>query len=510
MTMRAALLSVTDKTGLVDFARGLQSLGFTLISTSGTAAKLKEAGLPVTDVADVTGFAEAFEGRVKTLHPHIHGGILYRRGHERDRETAKTLGIPSIEVVAVNLYDFAGEAVARGLTPETAIEHVDIGGPAMLRAAAKNYVDVLPVCDPSDYGKVLDALKGDPFPLLRRDLAAKVFEHTARYDAMIAAYLAGTNEPLPEVRPAVFVKMRDLTYGENPHQRAALYRLAHEKAGGWQNARVLQGEKLSYNNLLDGEAALRLVHEFDSPAVAIIKHNNPCGVASGADELSVLFQRARACDPVSAFGGVVAINRPVTAAFAIQISDLFLECVLAPSFEEDALERLATKKKLRLVTFPDKPTRAFEARALSGAYLFQTPDLGLQPPSQWRVRAAGKREVPTADLCFAMTVAKHVRSNAIVIAREGQSLGIGAGQMSRVDSMRLALDKAKTHGHSLEGAVLASDGFFPFRDAIDLLQGTGIHAVIQPGGSVRDEEVMEACAELGITLVMTGRRHFTH
>ncbi|WP_406676861.1 bifunctional phosphoribosylaminoimidazolecarboxamide formyltransferase/IMP cyclohydrolase [Moorella sp. ACPs] len=511
---KRALLSVSDKTGLVDLARGLVELGWELISTGGTARTLTAAGLPVTEVAAVTGFPEILDGRVKTLHPKIHGGILARPTPEH-LEQLREQGIQPIDLVVVNLYPFR-ETIARpGVTPEEAIENIDIGGPAMVRAAAKNHERVAVVVDPASYSEVLAELreKGNLSPATRRRLAAAAFAHTAAYDAAIAAYLQRLIRK-EEIFPVHFVlsgeKVQDLRYGENPHQQAAFYRLPAVPPGSLAGARQLQGKELSYNNLMDLDAAWNLASDFKEPVAAIIKHTNPCGVARGTTPAQA-YHLAYAADPVSAFGGIVALNRTVDAATAREMTEIFLEAVIAPDFTPEALEILKSKPNLRLLAAGSVAAcrvQEYQVRPVSGGFLVQEPDYHLLDPEHLKVVTARKPEAgEMEDLLFAWQVVKHVKSNAIVVVKDGVTLGIGAGQMNRVGAARIALEQA---GARAKGAVLASDAFFPFGDTVALAAEAGITAIIQPGGSVRDEESVKAADAARIAMVFTGIRHFRH
>jgi phosphoribosylaminoimidazolecarboxamide formyltransferase/IMP cyclohydrolase len=494
-----ALLSVSDKRGLVPFAQGLLRLGFKLLATGGTFRLLKEAGLPVTYISDFTGFPEILEGRVKTLHPKVHAALLARPDQE---EELKALGFERIGVLAVNLYPFR-ETVARGASFHEALEQIDIGGPAMLRAAAKNHEAVLPVCDPEDYERVLVALERGPEPGFRRELARKAFAHTAAYDAAISEWLSG--EKFPEEKFLVLKRLSPLRYGENPHQEAALYRVAGEE-GPLLKAQVLQGKAMSFNNYLDAEAAWNLVSEFTEPACVAIKHQNPCGVALGREALEA-YQKAYEADPVSIFGGIVALNRPVDGPTARAMGEVFLEVVLAPEFTEEALALLARKKNLRLLRVPEPAEGPYlDLRRLRGGLLLQDADT-YDPVAPRVVTQKAPTEAEWRDLWFAWKVVKHARSNAIVVAKGGKTLGIGVGQTNRLAAARQALEAA---GEEARGAVLASDAFFPFDDVVRLAGTLGIAAIIQPGGSVRDRDSIQAANELGLAMVFTGVRHFRH
>jgi phosphoribosylaminoimidazolecarboxamide formyltransferase/IMP cyclohydrolase len=515
-----ALISVSDKTGLVELGKRLGRLGVDLLSTGGTAAALRSGGVPVRDVSDFTGFPEILDGRVKTLHPRVHGGLL-GRDTEAHRKQMRDAGLDPIDLVVVNLYPFR-ETVARGAAFDEVIENIDIGGPAMIRSAAKNHERVAVVVDPADYPRVLadfEAL-GDVSAPLRFELARKAFAHTAAYDGAIAGYLGRLEQPtspladFPETLHPALRRERVLRYGENPHQKAAFYARDAGPAGAPSLARaeVLQGKELSYNNILDLDAALRLCLEFASPAAAIIKHSNPCGVAVSTTGVGEAYRQARETDPVSAFGGIVAVNRPVETALAKDMAETFLECVIAPDFSAEALGILSVKKGLRLLRLPFTRTTAaddsFEMRTVAGGVLVQTADNATTPAAEGRVvTERGPTATELEDLDFAWRVAKHVKSNAIVFAGRGRTLGIGAGQMSRVDSVKIAVSKAR---FPLPGSVLASDAFFPFRDSIDEAAKAGVTAIIEPGGSVRDQEVIVAANERGIAMVFTGERHFRH
>ncbi len=523
MGPRRALLSVHDKSGIVPFASGLSTLGFELVSTGGTAKVLGAAGLTVLQVSELTGFPEILEGRVKSLHPAIHAGILARRNRPDDLQTLEQHGIRPIDLVAVNLYPFE-EAKAAGAQGAALLEWIDIGGPSLVRAAAKNYPSVLVVVDPRRYDQLLAALRtGVPEHALRRELAQEAFAHCARYDASIAAALdlsTPTEEPEGARRfPGLYIrrlgKLQDLRYGENKHQRAAYYQDLDAPVEGLVAARQLGGKELSYNNLLDTSDALSIVAEFSQPAVAVIKHTNPCAVAL-ATEIEVASARAFAADPKSAFGSVVALNREVTLPVATAWGGLFLEVIIAPSFERAALEILQAKKNLRLLELPTmgQTHNDLELRSIAGGLLIQTVDRhALTKEQLTTVSARAPTEAQVRDLLFAWRVCKHVKSNAIVLAREEGTVGIGAGQMSRVDSVELAIRKAgysATRELLSRGTVLASDAFFPFRDGVDAAAAGGIAAIIHPGGSIRDAEVIAAADEHDIAMVFCGVRGFRH
>jgi phosphoribosylaminoimidazolecarboxamide formyltransferase/IMP cyclohydrolase len=511
-----ALISVSDKTGVVDFARRLSQLGLEILSTGGTAKALGAAGVPVREVSDFTGAPEILDGRVKTLHPRVHGGIL-GRPTAAHRAEMKEANIVPIDLVVVNLYPFR-ETVARGAPFDEVIENIDIGGPAMLRSAAKNHERVAVVVDPADYAAILAELDdvGEVSDGTRFRLARKAFAHTASYDGAIASHLGRIEAPgaaladFPETLHVSGRRARSLRYGENPHQKAAFYALEGTASPSLADARVLQGKELSYNNLLDLDAAMKICAEFSLPAAVIVKHNNPCGAAVAEAGVAEAYRRARETDPVSAFGGIVAVNRPVDAVLARELKETFLECVVGPAFTADALPILAASKNLRLLVadmVQDVPS-ALELRSVTGGFLVQTIDRDTASASDAKV--ATKR-APTAaelsDLDFAWRVCKHVKSNAIVFVGGGRTLGIGAGQMSRVDSVKIAVSKARA---SLAGSVVASDAFFPFRDGVDAAAAAGAAAIIQPGGSVRDAESIAAADEHGMAMVLTGERHFRH
>jgi phosphoribosylaminoimidazolecarboxamide formyltransferase/IMP cyclohydrolase len=511
-----ALISVSDKAGVVDFGRHLSRVGLEILSTGGTARALGEAGVPVREVSDFTGAPEILDGRVKTLHPRVHGGIL-GRPTDKHRAEMQQAGLVPIDLVVVNLYPFR-ETVARGAPFEDVIENIDIGGPAMIRSAAKNHERVAVVVDPADYAVVLSEIEsdGEVSAATRFRLAKKAFAHTAAYDGAIASHLgrlSAPDAPLADFPEALVISgtlERALRYGENPHQKAAFYALDGAVGPSLANAEVLQGKELSYNNLLDLDAAMRLCAEFSAPAAAIIKHNNPCGAAIADAGIAEAYRRARETDPVSAFGGIVAVNRVVEGELARELSETFLECVIAPDYTPEALALLAPKKNLRLLKseIAVDATASFELRSVAGGFLVQTRDN--QTAAMSDAQVASKRP-PTAaeltDLDFAWRVCKHMKSNAIVFAAGGRTLGVGAGQMSRVDSTRIAISKARA---PLAGSVVASDAFFPFRDSVDEAAKAGAVAVVQPGGSVRDAESIAAADEHGMSMILTGERHFRH
>jgi phosphoribosylaminoimidazolecarboxamide formyltransferase/IMP cyclohydrolase len=515
--VRRALLSVSDKQGLVDFARGLQELGVEIVSTGGTSRELAEAGIAVRAIEDFTGFPEIMDGRVKTLHPRLYAGLLARRDEPEHLSAAQEHGIEQVDLVCVNLYPFE-QTVARGdASEEEVIENIDIGGPTMIRAAAKNAAFAAVVVDPADYGRVLEELResdGRLSPASRKELAAKAFACTARYDAAISAWFARhTYEGFPPSASEAYEKVSDLRYGENPHQSAAFYARVGSPTHLMAGVRQLHGKELSFNNLLDLSSARELVEDFDEAACVIVKHNNPCGCAIGASGREA-YERAFACDPQSAYGGVIAVNRNVDRAFAEALSQQFIEVLLAPGFDAQALEVLQVKKNVRLLELPDWPTPALEAesKAVIGGQLVQSRDVVSETREQMRVLGAQQPgEAAWRDMLFAWRVCRHVRSNAIVIAADGATIGIGAGQMSRVDAVRIAIEKARSfRPEQLAGSALASDAFFPFADGPQLAIEAGVTAIIQPGGSVRDEEVVAAADAAAVAMVATDRRHFRH
>ncbi len=520
VTVRRALLSVSDKAGIVEFARGLRALGVEIVSTGGTARELEGAGLEIRSIEDFTGFPEIMDGRVKTLHPRLYAGLLARRDDDAHLDAAAEQGIEQVDLVCVNLYPFE-ETLARGdASEQQVVENIDIGGPTMIRAAAKNSAFAAVVVDPADYEPVLAELRESDARLglaTRERLAAKAFACTARYDAAISTWFTlrthDDRDGFPPSWRDAYEKVTDLRYGENPHQRAALY----ARAGGGphllEGVEQLHGKELSFNNLLDLSSARELVEEFDRAACAIVKHNNPCGCAR-ADSGIAAYARAFASDPQSAYGGVIAVNVPVDGAFARELSKQFIEVLLAPGFDAEALEVLGEKKNVRLLELAQwpPPTGESEGKPVIGGQLVQTRDLITETREQMRAMGAAEpSESQWEDLLFAWTVCRHVRSNAIVIAAGGATIGIGAGQMSRVDAVRIAVEKAQEfQPQLLAGAVLASDAFFPFADGPQLAIDAGIGAVIQPGGSVRDDEVVAAADAAGVAMVATGVRHFRH
>ncbi|OQX39170.1 MAG: bifunctional phosphoribosylaminoimidazolecarboxamide formyltransferase/IMP cyclohydrolase [Oceanospirillales bacterium LUC14_002_19_P2] len=519
--VRRALISVSDKTGIVEFARGLHGLGVEILSTGGTWQLLRDNDIPAVEVSDYTGFPEMMDGRVKTLHPKIHGGILARRG--QDDAVMEAHGIQPIDMVVVNLYPFEATIARPNCDLATAIENIDIGGPTMVRSTAKNHTYTAIVVNNSDYDDLLNELKAMKGLSQQRrfELAVKAFEHTASYDAAIANYLGCINPEQPEQKqdfPNTFnlqmVKAQDMRYGENPHQKAAFYVDKNAKEASVWTARQLQGKALSFNNVADTDAALECVKSFNTPACVIVKHANPCGVATGTDCFEA-YNRAYATDPTSAFGGIIAFNRTLDAQTAKAILDRqFVEVIIAPSAQDDALTVLAAKPNIRVLTcgeLPNIATTWLDFKRVNGGLLVQDADLGRVTEEELKIVTARQpTEDELRDLVFAWKVGKFVKSNAIVYARNQQTIGIGAGQMSRVYSARIAGIKAADEGLEVKGSVMASDAFFPFRDGIDAAASAGITAVIQPGGSMRDEEVIEAANEAGMAMVFTGMRHFRH
>ena len=522
--VKRALLSVSDKTGVVDFARALAHMGVELLSTGGTAKLLADAGIAVIEVADYTGFPEMLDGRVKTLHPKIHGGILGRRDLAAHVDKMAEHNIGNIDLVCVNLYPFAATVAKPGCTLEDAIENIDIGGPTMVRSAAKNWQHVAIVTDSRDYATVvneLQAASGSLSDKTRFNLSRKAFSHTAEYDGMISNYLTSVDDKVLSGEPHIqafpqqfnqsWLKVQDLRYGENPHQQAAFYRDIYPASGSLAAYSQLQGKELSYNNIADADAAWEAVKAFDAPACVIVKHANPCGVAVAADTLSA-YRLALATDTTSAFGGIIAFNREVDAATVEAVTGQFVEVLMAPKFSAEARTIIAAKKNVRVLEVPLLAgANRFELKRVGGGLLVQTPDT--HRLNRAEVQVVSQRvpsEQEWQDLLFVWHVAQYVKSNAIVFGKGGQTYGIGAGQMSRVDSTRIAARKAQDGGFDLNGACAASDAFFPFRDGIDVIAEQGIKAIIHPGGSVRDEEVIAAANEHGIAMVLTGVRHFRH
>jgi phosphoribosylaminoimidazolecarboxamide formyltransferase/IMP cyclohydrolase len=515
--IKRALISVYDKTGLDDLARGLHAAGVSIVSTGSTAAQIAALGIPVTPVHEVTGFAECLDGRVKTLHPSIHGGLLADLRLESHRAQLEELDIEPFQLVIVNLYPFT-QTVASGATPDECIEQIDIGGPAMVRASAKNHANVAIVVNPAAYGAVLEAVAGEGFTLRQRTkLATEAFRHVAAYDVAVASWLGGTlgddsaSGHFPAWLGSVWERADTLRYGENPHQEAALY-ISLSGPDGLAQAEQLHGKEMSYNNYVDADAARRAAYDFDLPAVAIIKHANPCGLAVG-DTIEQAYARAHATDPVSAFGGVIATNRPVNAAMAAAVAEVFTEVIVAPAFDADALEILTKKPSIRLlVAAPVDPTPVAEMRPISGGVLVQTQDRFQAPgdnPDNWTLVSGEPADAATlADLVFAWRANRCVKSNAILLAKESAAVGIGMGQVNRVDSARLAVSRAGVDRAA--GSVVASDAFFPFADGLQVVLDAGVRAVVAPGGSVRDEEVIAAAAAAGVTMYFTGTRHFFH
>ena len=507
-----ALISVSDKTGVVDFAKSLEAAGWEVIATGGTMKLLRESGVGVRNISEVTGFPEICDGRVKTLHPAVHGGLLARRDVPEHVEALRTNGIGFIDLVCVNLYPFRQTIAKTGVTLEEAIENIDIGGPSMLRSAAKNFRDVTVVCDPADYAAVLGELRmhGNTTPETRLRLSAKAYTHTAEYDAMIAAYMRA-QAGLPEKLFLEFERVQPLRYGENPHQTAAFYRSADEVPFSLAHARQLNGKELSYNNIQDANAALNIVREFEEPFCVGLKHMNPCGAAVGRDAADA-WRRAYEADEVSIFGGIVAFNREVTREAAERMKPVFLEIVMAPGFSEGALEVLRTKKNLRLleVDMTRSDVRPMQYVSVNGGLLVQQLDVETRPvEAAMTVTEARPDAEQLRDLNFAWRIVKHVKSNAVVVVRNGQTVGIGAGQMNRIGSAEIALKEARAKG-VVEGLVLASDGFFPFDDCVALAAANGVTAIVQPGGSVRDEDSIRKADQTGVAMLFTGMRHFKH
>jgi len=512
--IRRALVSVYDKTGLEELARGLHEAGVELVSTGSTASRIAAAGVPVTKVEELTGFPECLDGRVKTLHPKVHAGILADLRLPDHRRQLEELGVEPFDLVVVNLYPFR-ETVASGASPDECVEQIDIGGPSMVRAAAKNHPSVAVVTSPARYGDVRAAVAGGGFDLAaRKRLAAEAFQHTAAYDVAVASWFASSYAPVDESRfpdflGATWERENTLRYGENPHQPAALY--VDGTGAGLAVAEQLHGKEMSYNNYTDTDAARRAAYDHDEPAVAIIKHANPCGIAVGAD-VAEAHRKAHACDPLSAFGGVIAVNRPVSKEMAEQVAEIFTEVIVAPDYEEGALEALAKKKNIRVLKAPGAPANPVEVKPVDGGVLLQVTDR-LQAdgddPAHWTLATGEALDAEQlAELSFAWKACRAVKSNAILLAKDGASVGVGMGQVNRVDSAKLAVERAGEE--RARGAYAASDAFFPFPDGLEILVEAGVKAVVQPGGSVRDELVVEAAKKAGVTMYFTGTRHFFH
>jgi phosphoribosylaminoimidazolecarboxamide formyltransferase/IMP cyclohydrolase len=512
--IRRALVSVYDKTGLEELARGLHEAGIELVSTGSTAGRIAAAGVPVTKVEELTGFPECLDGRVKTLHPKVHAGILADLRLDSHRQQLDELGVAPFDLVVVNLYPFR-ETVASGAAPDECVEQIDIGGPSMVRAAAKNHPSVAVVTSPARYADVLSAVRDGGFDLAaRKRLAAEAFQHTAAYDVAVASWFAAEYAPVdesgfPDFLGATYERAHTLRYGENPHQPAALY--TSPEGGGLAQAEQLHGKEMSYNNYTDTDAARRAAYDHTEPCVAIIKHANPCGIAVGAD-VAEAHRKAHDCDPLSAFGGVIAVNRPVSKEMAERVAGIFTEVIVAPDYEEGALEALTKKKNLRVLRAPEAPAAPVEVKPIDGGALLQVTDR-LQAegddPATWTL-ATGEAlsEAELAELAFAWKACRAVKSNAILLAKDGASVGVGMGQVNRVDSAKLAVERAGAE--RARGAYAASDAFFPFPDGLEILTEAGVKAVVQPGGSVRDELVVEAAKKAGVTMYFTGTRHFFH
>ncbi|WP_310722529.1 bifunctional phosphoribosylaminoimidazolecarboxamide formyltransferase/IMP cyclohydrolase [Streptomyces sp. N2A] len=511
--IRRALVSVYDKSGLEELAQGLHAAGVELVSTGSTAGKIAAAGVPVTKVEELTGFPECLDGRVKTLHPKVHAGILADLRLDAHRQQLAELGVEPFDLVIVNLYPFR-ETVASGATPDECVEQIDIGGPSMVRAAAKNHPSVAVVTSPARYADVLAAVRDGGFDLTaRKRLAAEAFQHTAAYDVAVAGwfaddYAAADDSGFPDFLGATYARKNVLRYGENPHQGAALYVTGE---GGLAEAEQLHGKEMSYNNYTDTDAARRAAYDHAEPCVAIIKHANPCGIAIGAD-VAEAHRRAHACDPVSAYGGVIAVNRPVSVAMAEQVAEIFTEVIVAPGYEDGAVEILARKKNIRVLRAEGAPAAPVEVKQIDGGALLQVTDR-LQAdgddPANWTL-AAGEALAPEqlAELAFAWKACRAVKSNAILLAKDGASVGVGMGQVNRVDSCKLAVERAGEE--RARGSYAASDAFFPFPDGPEILIAAGVRAIVQPGGSIRDELVVEAAKKAGVTMYFTGARHFFH
>ncbi|SEH88652.1 IMP cyclohydrolase /phosphoribosylaminoimidazolecarboxamide formyltransferase [Halobacillus karajensis] len=508
---KRALLSVSNKQGLTEFAQKLHELDYELVSTGGTKRTIEEAGIPVLSISEVTEFPEIMDGRVKTLHPSVHGGLLAKRSNEEHVKQLEELDIKTIDLVAVNLYPFKETVAKKGVSEAEIIENIDIGGPTMLRAAAKSFEDVAVVVDPTDYEAVVSGLQSDELSFdIRRRLAAKVFRHTANYDAMIAEYFSGlTDEPFPEAYSVTYEKVQSLRYGENPHQKAAFYKKANFDGTSLAEAEQLNGKELSYNNIQDANAALEVVLEFDQPAAVAVKHMNPCGVGVG-EQLHEAYTKAYEGDPVSIFGGIVALNREVDEKTAAQLKEIFLEIILAPSFSQEALDLLTTKKNLRLlkVDMKKSDSPAHKLTTVNGGLLVQDADEGSLENVELEIATDRKpTEQELEDLKLGWKVVKHVKSNAIIVAKGDRTLGVGAGQMNRVGAAKIAFGQA---GEKAEGSIMASDAFFPMPDTVEAAAEAGVTAIIQPGGSKRDQDSIDACNKHGISMVFTKMRHFKH
>jgi phosphoribosylaminoimidazolecarboxamide formyltransferase/IMP cyclohydrolase len=508
---KRALISVSNKENITAFAKGLIGLDYEILSTGGTLQKLQEAGIPATSVDNVTGFPEILDGRVKTLHPSIHGGLLAKRSSSTHREQLEENNILPIDMVVVNLYPFKQTLEKEGVSAEEIIENIDIGGPAMLRASAKNFADVTVVVDPSDYDSILKDLRENQLTIdARQKLAAKVFRHTANYDAMIAGYFTEvTEEEFPETYTITYEKVQVLRYGENPHQKAAFYKKSLNTNGSLADAKQLHGKELSYNNIQDANAALEIVTEYEEPAAVAVKHMNPCGIGI-ADNIEHAFKRAYDADPVSIFGGIIAVNREIDEAAAKQLSDIFLEIIIAPGFTDKAMDILNQKKNIRLLELAADKTDTVhhELTTVKGGVLIQHSDDGKVAENDITIATKRKPDdQEMKDLLFAWKAVKHVKSNAIVLAKDKQTVGVGAGQMNRIGAANIAIEQA---GQKTNGAVLASDAFFPMPDTVEAAIKAGVTAIIQPGGSKRDQDSVDVCDEHGIAMVYTGMRHFKH
>ncbi len=513
--IKRALISVSDKTGIIEFAEELKKLGVEIISTGGTAKALSDAGIQVINISDITGFPECLDGRVKTLHPKVHGGLLAMRSNPEHMKQINELGIEPIDMVVINLYPFKKTILKDHVELEEAIENIDIGGPTMIRAAAKNYQDVVVIVDPCDYKNVLDEMKASNDVSLKTKfkLAYKVFEHTCSYDTLIAKYLREKigEEAFPDTLTLTFEKAQDMRYGENPHQKAVFYKEVGQNKGCITSAKQLHGKELSYNNINDANGALELLKEFDEPTVVAVKHANPCGVAS-SDNIYDAYVKAYEADPVSIFGGIVAANREIDAKTAQEINKIFIEIIIAPSFTKEALEILMQKKNIRVMQLDDisakLPEGSLEMKKVAGGLLVQNVNRELVNKSDIKEVTDKKPEAGQLDdMIFAMKVVKHTKSNGIVIAKNRQTLGVGPGQTNRIMAAKIAIEYS---GDRAKGAVLASDAFFPFPDCVEAAAEAGITAIVQPGGSLKDQESIDACNKLGIAMIFTGLRHFKH